>query len=179
LFCFRSSTNAENIIQYFAAGVEQWLPFYKQPTAGNWTSKTIKVRTDIFSKEELLKAKYYKIKINWPDLIVLAGFYWNLQNIIVSYPNKIIIYTQHYCPSMEERECMEWMFAVAVNKERNRHNIHYVNEDYDKGGVVFQKKSNLNWNETRRHRWKDPWIRARVLPKVIAGLLNRYSKFHF
>jgi phosphoribosylglycinamide formyltransferase-1 len=33
-----------------------------------------------------------------------------------------------------------------ANKEKETGiTIHYVNEDYDEGGVVFQKKSNLNW----------------------------------
>jgi phosphoribosylglycinamide formyltransferase-1 len=47
---------------------------------------------------------------------------------------------------MEERnvwnECSQ---AVVANKEKETGiTIHYVNEHYDEGGVVFQKK-NLKW----------------------------------
>jgi phosphoribosylglycinamide formyltransferase-1 len=70
--------------------------------------KTIKVRTEV-SKEELIEGKVLtKIKINCArfnrSCWVLLKF---PQNIIVSYPNKIINITQHYCQNMEEKECME------------------------------------------------------------------------
>jgi folate-dependent phosphoribosylglycinamide formyltransferase PurN len=38
--------------------------------------------------------------------------------------------------------------AVVANKERKETGIHYVNEHYDEGGVVFQKKVILSGSET-------------------------------
>ena len=34
--------------------------------------------------------------------------------------------------------------AVVANKERDRHYIHYVNEHYDEGAIIFQAKCSHN-----------------------------------
>jgi phosphoribosylglycinamide formyltransferase-1 len=38
--------------------------------------------------------------------------------------------------------------AVVANKKKKQATIHYVNEHYDEGGVVFQKKVILSGSET-------------------------------
>jgi phosphoribosylglycinamide formyltransferase-1 len=77
LFCFGSGTNAENIIKYFASGVgNSGCRFTNNPTAKVIErAKNNKSSNCIFSKEELIEGKYYKIKSIGPDLIVLAGFF--------------------------------------------------------------------------------------------------------
>jgi hypothetical protein len=55
-------------------------------------------------------------------LIVLGVLF--PQNIIVPILIKLSIYTQHYCPSMEEGMYgMNVHKAVVANKEKNRNNI--------------------------------------------------------
>jgi phosphoribosylglycinamide formyltransferase-1 len=48
------------------------------------------------------------------------------------------------------------MYGMNVHKplliRKRNHNIHYVNENYDEGGVVFQKKVILSGSNARRHR---------------------------
>ena len=47
---------------------------------------------------------------------------------------------------MEEKECigMNVHKAVVENKERETGiTIHYVNENYDEGAIIFQKSVNL------------------------------------
>jgi phosphoribosylglycinamide formyltransferase-1 len=89
----RIGTNAENIIKYFAAGVRNsGCRFTNNPTAKVIErAKNNKIRTEFFRKKNLMKVKYYKIKINWTrfdrSCRILLKF---PQNIIVSYPNKII-----------------------------------------------------------------------------------------
>jgi hypothetical protein len=54
-------------------------------------------------------------------LIVLAGFIEIPQNIIiVPIPIKLSIYTQHYCPSMEEGNVWNECKAVVANKEKKQ-----------------------------------------------------------
>jgi hypothetical protein len=50
-----------------------------------------------------MKVKYYKIKINWTRFD-LAGFFIEISKILFSYPIKLSIYTQHYCPSIKGME---------------------------------------------------------------------------
>jgi phosphoribosylglycinamide formyltransferase-1 len=62
--------------------------------------------------------------------------------------------------------------AVVANKERKETGIHYVNEHYDEGGVVFQKKVILSGSETPEDIAERIHELEQVLPTVIAGLLE-------
>jgi phosphoribosylglycinamide formyltransferase-1 len=181
VFASGSGTNAENIIKYFAAGGSGTVVavFTNNPTAKVIErAKNNKVRTNIFSKEELIEGKVLqKLKSIGPDLIVLAGFLLKFpQNIIVSYPNKIINIHPALLPKYGGKGMygMNVHKAVAANKEKETGiTIHYVNEHYDEGGVVFQKKVILSGSETpediaeRIHE-----LEQEFLPTVIAGLLE-------
>jgi phosphoribosylglycinamide formyltransferase-1 len=58
------------------------------------------------------------------------------------YPNKNYKYTPSITAQVWKKDVWnECSKAVVANKEKETGiTIHYVNEDYDKGGVVFQKK---------------------------------------
>jgi phosphoribosylglycinamide formyltransferase-1 len=181
VFASGSGTNAENIIKYFVAeGLGAVVAvFTNNPTAKVIErAKNSKIRTEIFSKEELIEGKVLQIlNLIEPDLIVLAGFLLKFpQNIIVSYPSKVINIHPALLPKYGGRGMygMNVHKAVVANKEKETGiTIHYVNENYDEGGVVFQKKVTLNGSETpedvaeRIHE-----LEQEFLPKVIAGLLE-------
>jgi phosphoribosylglycinamide formyltransferase-1 len=181
VFASGSGTNAENIIKYFVAGDAAMVVavFTNNPTAKVIErAKNNKIRTEIFSKEEFLEGKVLQnLKLIEPDLIVLAGFLLKFpQKIIVSYPNKIINIHPALLPKYGGKGMygMNVHQAVVANKEKETGiTIHYVNENYDEGGVVFQKKVTLNGSETpedvaeRIHE-----LEQEFLPKVIAGLLE-------
>ena len=85
------------------------------------------------------------------DYIVLAGFLWKCPDYLISsYQNKII----NIHPSLLPKYGGKGMFgyhvheAVKANEEKESGiTIHLVNEEYDKGKVIFQKKCELDEND--------------------------------
>ena len=85
-----------------------------------------------------------KINHLQPDLIVLAGFLLKFpEHIIKQYRNKII----NIHPALLPKYGGKGMYgkhvhqAVLDNKEKETGiSIHYVNENYDEGALIFQTK---------------------------------------
>ena len=101
---------------------------------------------DDFEKLLLL---FQKSKI---DYIILCGFLLKIPYTIISeYKNKII----NIHPSLLPKYGGKGMYgsrvhkAVILNSERiSGITIHFVNEEYDKGAVIFQKEYTLSVSET-------------------------------
>lgn len=111
------------------------------------------------------------------DLIVLAGFLWLVpKNLVNAFPNKIINIHPALLPKYGGKGMhgMHVHTAVAEAKEKESGiTIHYVNERYDEGNVIFQAKCKLTQNDHPNE------IAAKVLklehehfPKVIEQLLR-------
>lgn len=86
------------------------------------------------------------------DIICLAGFLWKIPNYLIeAYPNRII----NIHPSLLPKYGGKGMYGIHVhqavidnNEEYSGITIHLVNEEYDKGRMLFQEKIALNINET-------------------------------
>nr|WP_253255974.1 phosphoribosylglycinamide formyltransferase [Formosa algae] len=82
------------------------------------------------------------LKSAQPDLIILAGFLWKFpEQILKAYPNKVI----NVHPALLPKFGGKGMYgirvhdAVVANKETETGiTIHYVNENYDEGAIIFQ-----------------------------------------
>lgn len=87
-----------------------------------------------------------------PDLIVLAGFLWLLpKRILQQFSNKII----NIHPALLPAYGGKGMYgshvheAVIANKEKESGiSIHYVNEEYDRGKIIFQATTQLENTDT-------------------------------
>lgn len=156
IFASGSGTNAENIIKYFAktkTGTIVSVLTNNIKAKVIERAKNLQVPTDIFSKEELFEGKVLqKLNILEPDLIVLAGFLLKLpQNIIEAYPNKIINIHPALLPKYGGKGMygMNVHRAIIENREKETGiTIHFVNENYDEGSIIFQKTVPLSGNET-------------------------------
>ena len=93
-----------------------------------------------------LKRFLISIKRN-ADVIILAGFLWKIpSNIIEAFPNKIINIHPALLPKYGGKGMygMHVHNAVKENKESETGiTIHYVNENYDEGAIIFQAKTAL------------------------------------
>lgn len=174
-------TNAENIIQYFHAKKEV---------------KVVSVlsnnrKAGVFERVESLgiPAIYYNniafgsgfltdyLQVLKPDLIVLAGFLKKIPEELISlFPNKII----NIHPALLPKFGGKGMYGMHVHRavkeaEENESGItiHYVNEKYDDGAIIFQAKTTLERTDTpegiaqKIHR-----LEQEHFPKVIAQLLD-------
>ena len=112
-----------------------------------------KIKTVLFSKEELDNTSLLNsLQSTAPDLIVLAGFLLKMpKNITSFFENKII----NIHPALLPLYGGKGMYglnihkAVIENKEKiSGVTIHYVNDKYDDGAIIFQKKVDLDNKES-------------------------------
>ncbi len=185
IFASGSGTNTENIIKYFQrtqfAEVVRVLSNKKDAKVLERAEKLC-VNASSFTKDELfLEEGVLKIlKESRPDIIVLAGFLLKFPEIILNeFPNKVI----NIHPALLPKYGGKGMYgnfvheAVVENKEAETGiTIHYVNENYDEGAIISQKKVKLSKSETpetvaeKIHALEYEWF-----PKVIEEILRKTS----
>ena len=86
------------------------------------------------------------------DLIVLAGFMWLIPSSLVkAFPDKII----NIHPALLPKYGGKGMYGsyvheavIAAQEQESGITIHFVNEKYDEGNIIFQKKCAIDPNET-------------------------------
>jgi phosphoribosylglycinamide formyltransferase-1 len=146
LFASGSGSNVENIIRYFQDDVDLHFPLIisnKQDAYVHERAKKLQVpsffyKKDCFENGEVLAF----LGENKIDFIVLAGFLLKIpDNIIRAYPNKIL----NIHPALLPKFGGKGMYgshvheAVVAHKETESGiTIHYVNENYDDGQIIFQ-----------------------------------------
>lgn len=153
LFASGSGTNVENIAKYFKnhPKIEVALVLTNKPDAFVLErAKKLNIPTLVFNREQfyqtnvvLTKLMEYEI-----DLVVLAGFLWLIpQNLIEAFPRKIL----NIHPALLPRYGGKGMYgdkvhqAVVENNEKESGiTIHFVNDKYDEGEVLYQAKCQLN-----------------------------------
>ncbi len=156
IFASGSGSNAENIIRYFhdSGKAKVAAVFCNKPGAGVvGRARRHGVPVEIISRETLNSGHVLADlkKIN-PDLIVLAGFLMMMpSSVIQAFPDKII----NIHPALLPRFGGKGMYgdnvhrAVLQSGERETGiTIHYVDEHYDSGDVIFQAKADVGPDAT-------------------------------
>lgn len=182
IFASGSGTNAENIIKYFQrtqfAEVVRVLSNKKDAKVLERAQKLC-VNAASFTKGELfLENGVLKIlKESRPDIIVLAGFLLKFPDFILKeFPNKVI----NIHPALLPKYGGKGMYGNFVHEAVVKNNetetgitIHYVNENYDEGAIISQKKVKLSKTETpetvaeKIHTLEYEWF-----PKIIEEVLR-------
>ena len=92
------------------------------------------------------------LEINNPDLILLAGFMKKIPNNIVSrYNRKIINIHPSLLPKFGGKGFYGSNVHKAVLNSNERYTgvtIHFVNNEYDKGDIILQRKVKIKDNDT-------------------------------
>lgn len=156
IFASGSGSNALKIFEYFNNNQNVIIDsiYCNNPRANviNIFQK-LNIKTVLFNKKEFYESTFLEtIRNTNPDLIVLAGFLLKIPEKIVSaFENRII----NIHPSLLPKYGGKGMYGlnihkeVILNKEKlSGFTIHYVNQEYDKGAVIFQKKIQINEKET-------------------------------
>lgn len=172
IFASGSGTNAENIIKYFKnkKTAKVITVFTNNPNAGVIErARNFNISTEIFSKILFTEPIFLQKLINLqPDLIVLAGFLLKLpESIVETFPNKIINIHPALLPKYGGKGMygMNVHRAVVENKEKETGiTIHYVNENYDEGAIIFQKEVTVLVTDT---------------PEVVAEKIHELEQKYF
>ena len=149
LFASGSGSNFKKICEYFKNDntVSIELLISNNPKAkALQIAQSFNIKTLVIDKQSFYdshKTLMSVLKIN-PSLIVLAGFLWKIPSVfIVKFTNKIINIHPALLPKFGGKGMygMHVHNAVIINKEiESGITIHYVNENYDEGSIIFQKK---------------------------------------
>lgn len=144
-----SGTNAENIIKYFqntkTARVTYVLSNNKNAKVLE-RAQRLHIDNASFSKSDFFESdKVLDLLVENGDYIVLAGFLWKVpRKIIQKFPNRII----NIHPALLPKYGGKGMYgshvhqAVVDNKEEiSGISIHFVNEYYDEGAIIFQSET--------------------------------------
>ena len=156
IFVSGGGTNLQRIAEYFATNkdveivcvVSNNKEAYANQRARNLGIPLLLVEKEYFNSDLFVE----RMRFLAVDLIVLAGFLWLIpQNLINAFPNKII----NIHPALLPKYGGKGFYGhhvheavVAAHEKASGITIHYVNEKYDSGNIIFQKKVALTPSDT-------------------------------
>ena len=178
-----SGSNAENLCNYFAKSNLIKVVFICTNNKKAFIVKRAKkLHIPLFyiTKSELssFSALHKNLQNYSVDYIVLAGFLLKLPvKMVDSYPKKII----NIHPSLLPKYGGKGMYGMLVHESvvKNKESetgitIHYVNENYDEGTIIFQKSFQLSENDTSESvANKIHELEYEFFPKVIEEILDK------
>lgn len=183
VFASGSGTNFQQICEYFNQKNNdikiELLIVNKKNAYVLERAKQLNVKSQYFNREDF----YYSdrvvecLKENQIDFIVLAGFLWLIpDNILKEYPNKII----NIHPALLPKYGGKGMHGhhvhqavIAAKEQESGITIHYVNEKYDEGNIIFQAKCSITPEDTADSlAEKIHLLEKEHFPKVIDNLLS-------
>ena len=182
IFASGNGSNAENICNYFKESLDVKVVLLATNNSKAFVVKRLKnfnLRFLCFSKEEMndpnvVQKKLSELSI---DLIVLCGFLLKIPKSIVSlFPKRII----NIHPSLLPKFGGKGMYGENVHKavinsmeEFSGITVHYVNNNYDEGDIIFQKKLPLSKKETPQSLSKKIHVlEMSFFPSVIKKVLD-------
>ncbi len=155
IFASGSGSNAENIWHYFnGENVEVTGILTNNKNAKVLErANRLQIESAVFNRIDFLSEEFLNQHILKDiDLIVLAGFLWKVpEYLIAAFPNKIINIHPALLPKYGGKGMygMNVHKAVVENKEtKTGITIHYVNENYDEGAIIFKATTLVLKNDT-------------------------------
>ncbi len=157
IFASGSGSNAENIIHYFkdSDSVKVTMILTNNASAGVIErGKRLDIPVVVFSRNAFSKSDTVirLLQNNETDWIILAGFLWLVpENLIRAFPQRIINIHPALLPQYGGKGMWGHHVHEAVVRNAESHSgitIHYVNEHYDEGEIIFQARCELTPADT-------------------------------
>jgi phosphoribosylglycinamide formyltransferase-1 len=147
VFASGAGSNAQQIINYFKNGdvAQVDLIVCNKPGAGVMTiAEKENIPVLLIEKERFFRGDGYvpELQAVGADLVVLAGFLWKIpQSIIDAYPRRIVNIHPALLPNYGGKGMYGSYVHQAViqaGEVESGITIHYVDEHYDSGDIIFQ-----------------------------------------
>ncbi len=186
IFASGNGSNAENIIRYFKnhPSIEVGVVVSNNPDAYvHERAKAFGIESFSFSKSEFEKGcsvlellRRYNI-----DFIVLAGFMLKIPPLLLdAFPHKIV----NIHPALLPKHGGKGMYGDRVHRAviesgetESGITIHYINENYDEGDIIFQATCLLSSEDTYNEvAEKVHKLEYEFYPAVIEKVITR--SFH-
>lgn len=186
IFASGAGSNAQKIIEYFrySKKIKIVLIACNKPGAG---VLNIAAQENIpvlqIEKEEFFRGSGYidELKEKNVDLIVLAGFLWKIPSILIkNWPRRIINIHPALLPKYGGKGMYGRFVHESVITGREKESgisIHYVDDIYDNGAVIFQARCPVLENDTpdllanRIHK-----LEHEHYPQVIEQLVEKIKR---
>jgi len=187
IFASGSGSNAENIVNYFSNNASVYIDViisnkpdaYVLERAGK-----LDIESFVFSKQDFMEPKNILQLLNERriDFIVLAGFLLKIpEKIITEYSGRIV----NIHPALLPKYGGKGMYGDNVHKAvvesgdgKTGITIHFVNDKYDEGDIIFQAECAVDKNDTydmvaRKVRQ----LEYRYYPEIIEKIIHEsYNK---
>lgn len=173
IFASGTGTNAQNIIRFFKKGEEARVVLVlsnRRSAAVLEKASDESVEAHSFNRDDLYRNGRVQALLQKadPDLVVLAGFLLKFpSDILGDYKGKVI----NIHPALLPKYGGKGMYGqhvheavVANNESQSGITIHFVNEQYDEGAIIFQKVLELEKDET---------------PVTLAGRIHQLEHTYF
>lgn len=157
IFASGSGTNVQNIAEYFREknSAKVSAVFCNNSKAFVLErAKNLNIPVCLFNRQQFYESDYVSncLRNFNPDFIILAGFLWLIpEHLIKCYPNRII----NIHPALLPGYGGKGMFGMAVHEAviasgdtESGISIHFVDEKYDHGKIVFQARCPVSAGDT-------------------------------
>jgi len=157
IFASGSGTNAQNIAEYFRNSDKARVSLILSNKHDAYVlerARKLGIETHVFDRQEFYESeKILDILHRYEtDLVVLAGFLWLIPSyLLAAYPNRIL----NIHPALLPRHGGKGMYGdkvhqavIAAGDKKTGISIHYVNDHYDEGQVIFQEAFDVLGTDT-------------------------------
>jgi phosphoribosylglycinamide formyltransferase-1 len=178
-----SGTNAENLARYFRtspAGEVKLILTNRSGAGVIGRAESLGIECLTFNREDFYESGKVLafLEERSIDFLVLAGFLWLVPaSLIKAYPRRIV----NIHPALLPRYGGKGMYgehvhrAVIQNGEKESGiSIHYVNQAYDEGDIIFQARCPVKQGDTPESlAGRIHTLEYEHFPAVVEGLLQK------
>lgn len=187
VFASGEGTNAEKLIKYFKDNSRIHVELIVTNSSKAGVIKVAEkngIAFSVINRSLLTNNSYMTSLLNLYDIdfIVLAGFLLLMPPFLVKlYDHRMI----NIHPALLPKHGGKGMFGLNVHQSvissgesESGVTIHYVNESYDKGKVIYQEKVKVDRRDTAEKLSKKiQEIEHRVLPEITEKLIGEMSYY--
>ncbi|MCB0821659.1 MAG: phosphoribosylglycinamide formyltransferase [Bacteroidales bacterium] len=182
IFASGSGTNAQRIIEYFKDDSEVNICriFCNNPSAFVLQrAEKLNIPSLLFSKDDFYAEGIVAdtLQSDRTDWIILAGFLWLIPQFLINrYPDRIV----NIHPALLPKYGGKGMYGNRVHKaviengeDKSGITIHFVNQNYDEGQIIFQAKCDVHVKDTTQSlALKIHELEYKHFPEVIEELIK-------
>jgi phosphoribosylglycinamide formyltransferase-1 len=147
-----AGSNAQKILEHFSNRMDitvRLIVSNKQEAGVLNIAKDASIDTFVVTRDSFYSSTDLLVELNKRniDFIVLAGFLWLIPPYLIQhYPDRIINIHPALLPKYGGKGMYGHFVHEAVHLAKDNHSgitIHYVNEKYDEGSIVFQERCEI------------------------------------
>lgn len=185
IFASGSGSNAQKIMEHFKYSDDAEVALVLSNNSDAYVlqrADNFEIPSHVFDKQDFYQTNEVVdiLKRLEIDLVVLAGFLWLVpDNLLQAYPNKII----NIHPSLLPKHGGKGMYGDRVHKavlaagdDEHGITIHFVNENFDEGEVIYQGRFKVEKDDTLEIlKFNGQQLEHLHYPKVIESLIKKYN----